>query len=44
MALGVGEIDAKGALDVTNPPNPNLGLNRYVGSDGTGATAFDSAS
>jgi serine protease AprX len=44
MALGVGEVNAKGAFDVTNPPNPNLALNQYVGSDGTGATAFDSAS
>jgi serine protease AprX len=44
MALGVGEVNAKGAFDVTNPPNPNLGLNTYVGSDGTGGLVFDSAS
>ncbi|HET6657275.1 MAG TPA: S8 family serine peptidase [Gaiellaceae bacterium] len=44
MALGVGEVNAKGAFDVTNPPNPNLGLNAYVGSDGTGGLVFDSAS
>ena len=44
VALGVGEVNAKGAFDVTNPPNPNLALNQYVGSDGTGGTAFDSAS
>jgi hypothetical protein len=31
MALGVGEVNAKGAFDVTNPPNPNLGLNAFVG-------------
>jgi serine protease AprX len=44
MALGVGEVNAKGAFDVTNPPNPNLGLNAFVGSDGTGGQVFDSAS
>ena len=27
-----------------NPPNPNLGLNQFVGADGTGGVAFDSAS
>jgi serine protease AprX len=43
-ALGVGEVNAKAAFDVTNPPNPNLALNQYVGADGTGGTAFDSAS
>ena len=35
---------AKGAFDVTNPPNPNLGLNAFVGPDGTGGQVFDSAS
>jgi serine protease AprX len=44
MALGVGEVNAKGAFDVTNPPNPNLGLNAFVGPDGTGGQVFDSAS
>jgi serine protease AprX len=44
MALGVGEVNAKGAFDATNPPNPNLALNQFVGSDGTGGLAFDSAS
>ncbi len=44
MALGVGEINAKGAFDVTSPPNPNLALNQFVGADGTGGVAFDSAS
>jgi hypothetical protein len=29
---------------LVGPPNPNLGLNQYVGSDGTGGVAFDSAS
>ena len=44
MALGVGEVNAKGAFDVTSPPNPNAGLNQFVGPDGTGGLAFDSAS
>ena len=44
MSLGVGVVDAKRAFDVTNPPNPNLALNQYVGADGTGGVAFDSAS
>jgi serine protease AprX len=44
LALGVGEVNAKAAFDATNPPNPNAGLNQFVGSDGTGGTVFDSAS
>jgi serine protease AprX len=44
MALGVGEVNAKGAFDVTSPPNPNLGLSPFVGPDGTGGQVFDSAS
>ena len=44
MALGVGEVNEKGALGVSNPPNPNLALNQFVGADGTGGVAFDSAS
>jgi serine protease AprX len=44
MALGVGELNAKAAFDVLSPPNPNLGLNQFVGPDGTGGVAFDSAS
>jgi serine protease AprX len=43
-ALGVGEVDAKAASQVSNPPNPNLALNQFVGSDGAGGLAFDSAS
>jgi serine protease AprX len=43
-ALGVGEVDAKSAAQVVNPPNPNLGLDQFVASDGTGGLAFDSAS
>jgi serine protease AprX len=44
MSLGVGELNAKAAFDVSSPPNPNLGLNQFVGADGTGGVAFDSAS
>jgi serine protease AprX len=44
MALGVGELNAKAAFDVSNPPNPNLGLNQFVSADGTGGVTFDSAS
>jgi serine protease AprX len=44
MALGVGELNAKAATLVSSPPNPNLALNAFVGSDGAGGVAFDSAS
>jgi serine protease AprX len=44
MALGVGEVNARAASDVTSPPNPNVGLNQFVGPDSTGGTSFDSAS
>jgi serine protease AprX len=44
MALGVGEVNARAAYDVTSPPNPNAGLNQFVGSDGSGGVAFDAAS
>src|SRR6187200_1765892 len=50
-ALGVGEVNIKGAYSFDysgqpggTPPNPNTGLNSFVGPDGTGAVAFDSAS
>ena len=50
-ALGVGEVSVKGAyfFDYSSqpggaPPNPNAGLNAFVGADSTGALAFDSAS
>jgi serine protease AprX len=43
-ALGVGVLKAKTAYDVTNPPNPNAGLNQFVGADGTGGVSFDAAS
>jgi serine protease AprX len=44
MALGVGEIDAKAAAQVSSPPNPNLALNQFVSSDGAGGYVFNSAS
>jgi serine protease AprX len=44
MALGVGEVNAKAATQVSSPPNPNLALDQFVGSDGAGGLAFDSAS
>jgi serine protease AprX len=43
-ALGVGEVNAKAATMVANPPNPNLALNAFVTADGSGGYAFDSAS
>jgi serine protease AprX len=43
-ALGVGELNAKAATQVLTPPNPNLALNQFVRSDGSGGLAFDSAS
>jgi serine protease AprX len=50
-ALGVGEVNIKGAYSFDysgqpggTPPNPNTGLNSFVGPDGTGGVAFDSAS
>ena len=51
MALGVGEVSGKGAyfFDYASqpggtPPNPNAGLDDFVGADGTGGQVFDSAS
>jgi serine protease AprX len=43
-ALGVGEVQAAAASAVTNPPNPNAGLDAYLTTDLTGATVFDVAS
>jgi serine protease AprX len=43
-ALGVGELNAKAATQVASPPNPNLALNQFVGSGGSGGLVFDSAS
>ena len=51
-ALGVGEVNVKSAYffdySINNLPegipNPNAGLNGFLGSDGAGGIAFDSAS
>ena len=43
-ALGVGEVDAKAATMVASAPNPNLALDQFVRSDGSGGLAFDAAS
>ncbi|HLH27746.1 MAG TPA: S8 family serine peptidase, partial [Acidimicrobiales bacterium] len=43
--LGVGVLDAAGAIGVADPPNPNLALNQYITTDATtGQPVFDSAS
>ncbi len=45
FAAGVGEIDAAAAAAVSNPPNPNAGLDRYLTTDPTtGSAVFDAAS
>ena len=43
MSVGVGEIDVSAAAAVSNPPNPNAGLNRFVLSDARveGGRIFD---
>jgi serine protease AprX len=44
-AAGVGEINASRSASVSNPPNPNLALNRFVVPDPVnGAPVFDSVS
>jgi len=43
-AGGVGELDVAGAVAVTDPPNPNAGLDQFITTDpSTGDSAFDSA-
>src|SRR5205823_10536986 len=43
-SLGVGELNAFGAALVRTPPNPNAGLDKFVGPDPTGGNVpvFDS--
>jgi serine protease AprX len=43
-AAGLGEITASRAASAWATPNPNKGLERFVGPDSTGALAFDSMS
>ena len=42
-SLGVGELNVPLARLVTNPPNPNAGLDHYVATDTSGVPVFDSA-
>jgi serine protease AprX len=45
FAAGVGEIDAAVAASISNPPNANENLDKFVGPDpATGAPVFNSAS
>jgi hypothetical protein len=45
MSTGVGEVASDKAVDVDNPPNPNLALNQFVGPDPEGGPVpvFDEA-
>ena len=44
-SAGVGEINAWKAAALTNPPNPNKGLNRFLAVDpATGRVSFDAVS
>ena len=40
---GVGELNIAAAAQVTDPPNPNAGLDQYLTSDADGNNAFDAA-
>jgi serine protease AprX len=42
-STGVGEVAADKAVDVNNPPNPNLALNQFVVPDADGGSVFDQA-
>ena len=44
-SLGVGEVSVARAVDVSSPPNPNLGLIRFVAADPAGGAVpvFDAA-
>jgi serine protease AprX len=41
LSLGAGELDAAAAAAVTNPPNPNKNLYRFVQTDASGGPSFD---
>ena len=41
LSLGVGEVDAAAAAALTNPPNPNKNLYRFVRTDADGNPSFD---
>jgi serine protease AprX len=42
-SLGVGELDVAHARKISNPPNPNAGLDHYLTTDGSGNTIFNAA-
>jgi serine protease AprX len=42
-SLGVGEVSAARAIDVTNPPNPNKTLDTFLVTDASGSPVFDGA-
>jgi serine protease AprX len=42
-ALGVGEVQARAAAAVVDPPNPNAALEQFVGADPNGTIRFDAA-
>ena len=41
LSLGLGEVDGAAAAAVVQPPNPNVGLYRFVRTDTSGAPYFD---
>ena len=43
-SLGVGELNVGDAQQVTDPPNPNAGLDQFLTTSTDGTTTFDSAS
>jgi serine protease AprX len=42
-SLGVGELDVAHARKISNPPNPNVGLDNYLTTDSSGNTIFNAA-
>ena len=42
-SLGVGELSIAAAGQVTDPPNPNAGLDQFLTTSADGTTTFDSA-
>jgi serine protease AprX len=40
-SLGIGQIDAHGAIAGVDPPNPNAALEQFLTTDSSGATIFD---
>jgi serine protease AprX len=43
FSLGVGEIDAAGAVAGIDPPNPNAALEQFLTTDASGSTVFDAS-